>query len=156
MLKILLFLSLDDETGLVLARILDIPSVHLPTIIPTTVPPVTLMPAPGKRDKSDRRRSGKVSSKGNRSKPPPSSPVDLVQQEEKMVREKTTSNPKKQTKIQMHELLLEKHTFFSEEFELWLCKFLTIRGALKDMFYSFSCSLMYVWQLLINLVFVAP
>ncbi|KAM4904596.1 sperm-associated antigen 17 [Sylvia borin] len=74
----------DDETGLVLARILDIPSVHLPTVIPTTVYPITLMPASGKRDKSDRRKSGKASSKasfkGNRSKLAPPSPDDLLQQ----------------------------------------------------------------------------
>ncbi|RMC07637.1 hypothetical protein DUI87_17113 [Hirundo rustica rustica] len=81
----------DDETGLVLARILNIPSVHLPTVIPTTVSPITLMPAPGKRDKSDRRKSGKASSKasskGNHNKLAPSSPDHLVQQEKKMEKE---------------------------------------------------------------------
>ncbi|XP_032533747.1 sperm-associated antigen 17 isoform X10 [Chiroxiphia lanceolata] len=72
----------DDETGDVLARILDIPSVHIPTIIPAEVAPVT--PAGGKKDKSDRQKSGKSqpSTKANRSKIDPSSPDDLVQQEE--------------------------------------------------------------------------
>ncbi|XP_027509112.1 sperm-associated antigen 17 isoform X12 [Corapipo altera] len=72
----------DDETGDVLARILDIPSVHIPTIIPAEVAPVT--PAVGKKDKSDKQKSGKSqpSTKANRSKIDPSSPDDLVQQEE--------------------------------------------------------------------------
>ncbi|KAL2311321.1 hypothetical protein Nmel_003021 [Mimus melanotis] len=70
----------DDETRLVLARILNIPSVHLPTIIPTTVAPI--IPALGKKDKSDTKKSGKASGKGNRGKLAPSSPDDLVQQEE--------------------------------------------------------------------------
>ncbi|XP_027537104.1 sperm-associated antigen 17 isoform X10 [Neopelma chrysocephalum] len=72
----------DDETAGALARILDIPSVHIPTIIPTEVSPVT--PALGKKDKSDKQKSGKSqpSTKANRSKIDPSSPDDLVQQEE--------------------------------------------------------------------------
>uniref|UniRef100_A0A803V6Q8 Sperm associated antigen 17 n=1 Tax=Ficedula albicollis TaxID=59894 RepID=A0A803V6Q8_FICAL len=70
----------DDETHLVLARILNIPSVHLPTVIPTTVAPIT--PAPGKKDKSDTKKTGKASGKGNRGKLTASSPDDLVQQEE--------------------------------------------------------------------------
>lgn len=105
----MLFPSLDDEADLVLARILDIPSVHLPTVIPRTASPITMMPASGKRDKSERRKSGKASSKasvkGNRNKLAPSSPDDMVQQEGKKVRKETISNPKKRTKIQMHELL---------------------------------------------------
>ncbi|XP_041267052.1 sperm-associated antigen 17 isoform X3 [Onychostruthus taczanowskii] len=74
----------DDETGLTLARILNIPSVHLPTVIPTTVSPAT--PALGKKDKFDRRKSGKPSAKGNKgvAKLAPSSPNSLVQKEEKM------------------------------------------------------------------------
>lgn len=94
--KILLFPSLDEETDLVLARILNIPSVHLPTIIPETVSSIT--PSPGKKDKSDRGKSGKASAKGNRGKLAPSSPDDLVQKEEQKVREETISNPKKQNK----------------------------------------------------------
>lgn len=98
----MLFPSLDDETGRVLARILSIPSVHLPTVIPTTVTPITS--APGKKD---RKRSGKAlpSAKENRGKLASSSPDDLIKQEEEKVREETLSNPKKRTKIQMCELL---------------------------------------------------
>ncbi|XP_027741067.1 sperm-associated antigen 17 isoform X2 [Empidonax traillii] len=72
----------DDETGPALARILDIPSVHIPTIIPTPVSPIP--PALGKKDKSDKQKSGKPqpSTKANRSKIELSSPDDLVQQEE--------------------------------------------------------------------------
>ncbi|KAJ7402651.1 hypothetical protein BTVI_84323 [Pitangus sulphuratus] len=72
----------DDETGPALARILDIPSVHIPTIIPTPVSPIP--PALGKKDKSDKQKSGKPqpSTKANRSKIEPSSPDDVVQQEE--------------------------------------------------------------------------
>nr|XP_030122486.3 sperm-associated antigen 17 [Taeniopygia guttata] len=70
----------DEETDLVLARILNIPSVHLPTVIPETVSSIT--PAPGKKDKSERGKSGKASAKGNRGKLAPSSPDDLVQKEE--------------------------------------------------------------------------
>ncbi|XP_017670226.1 PREDICTED: sperm-associated antigen 17 isoform X7 [Lepidothrix coronata] len=72
----------DDENGDILARILDIPSVHIPTIIPTEVAPIT--PALGKKDKSDKQKSGKSqpSTKANRSKIDPSSSDDLVQQEE--------------------------------------------------------------------------
>ncbi|XP_042634962.1 LOW QUALITY PROTEIN: sperm-associated antigen 17 [Catharus ustulatus] len=70
----------DDETRLVLARILNIPSVHLPTVIPTTVAAIT--PALGKKDKSDTKKSGKAFGKGSRGKLAPSSPDDLVQQEE--------------------------------------------------------------------------
>ncbi|XP_064266416.1 sperm-associated antigen 17 isoform X4 [Passer domesticus] len=74
----------DDETSLALASILNIPSVHLPTVIPTTVSPITS--APGKKDKFDRRKSGKPSAKGNKgvAKLAPSSPSSLVQKEEKM------------------------------------------------------------------------
>ncbi|XP_051634587.1 sperm-associated antigen 17 isoform X9 [Manacus candei] len=72
----------DDENGDILARILDIPSVHIPTIIPTEVAPIT--PALGKKDKSNKQKSGKSqpSTKANRSKIDPSSSDDLVQQEE--------------------------------------------------------------------------
>lgn len=93
--KILLFPSLDDESHLVLERILNIPSVHLPTVTPTTVARIT--PALGKKDKSDTKKSGKAFGKGSRGKLAPSSPDDLVQQEEDKVREKIISNPKKQT-----------------------------------------------------------
>lgn len=96
------FPSLDDETGLVLARILDIPSVHLPTVIPAVA---AITPASGKKDKFDRRKSVKASAKGNRRKLAPSPPDNLVQKEEQKVREETISNPTKQTKIQRHELL---------------------------------------------------
>ncbi|XP_037990699.1 sperm-associated antigen 17 isoform X2 [Motacilla alba alba] len=72
----------DDETGLVLARILNIPSVHLPTIIPTVSP---IAPAPGKKDKFDRGKSGKPSAKGKSHKLAPSSPDNLVQKEEQKI-----------------------------------------------------------------------
>ncbi|KAF4804908.1 hypothetical protein TURU_003868 [Turdus rufiventris] len=70
----------DDESHLVLERILNIPSVHLPTVTPTTVARIT--PALGKKDKSDTKKSGKAFGKGSRGKLAPSSPDDLVQQEE--------------------------------------------------------------------------
>ncbi|KAL9866853.1 sperm-associated antigen 17 [Geothlypis trichas] len=69
----------DDETGLVLAKILNIPSVHLPTVIPTVS---AITPAPGKKDKPDRGKSGKASTKGNRRKLAPSPPDNVVQKEE--------------------------------------------------------------------------
>ncbi|XP_077030356.1 sperm-associated antigen 17 isoform X2 [Agelaius phoeniceus] len=69
----------DDETGLVLARILNIPSVHLPTVIPTVS---AITPAPGKKDKFDRGKSGKASTKVNRRKLAPSPPDNVVQKEE--------------------------------------------------------------------------
>ncbi|XP_030912571.1 sperm-associated antigen 17 [Geospiza fortis] len=72
----------DDETGLVLERILNVPSVHLPTVIPTVS---AITPAPGKKDKSDRGKSGKASTKGNRRKLAPSPPDNLVQKEEQKV-----------------------------------------------------------------------
>ncbi|XP_041887114.1 sperm-associated antigen 17 isoform X3 [Corvus kubaryi] len=81
-----------NETCPVLARILSIPSVHLPTVSPTTVTPIT--PAPGKKEKSDRKRSGKAlpSAKENRGKLASSSPDDLVkQEEEKMEMEEPVS-----------------------------------------------------------------
>ncbi|OWK63893.1 Sperm-associated antigen 17 [Lonchura striata] len=82
----------DEETDLVLARILNIPSVHLPTVIPETVSSVT--PAPGKKDKSDRGKPGKASAKGNHGKLAPSSPDDLVQKEEQKME---TQEPVSQT-----------------------------------------------------------
>ncbi|XP_053826887.1 sperm-associated antigen 17 isoform X2 [Vidua macroura] len=82
----------DDETVLVLTRILNIPSVHLPTVIPTTVSPIT--PAPGKKDKFDRRKPGKASAKGNHGKLVPSSPDDLVQKEQKMEMQEPVSQKK--------------------------------------------------------------
>lgn len=93
--KNLAFPSLDDETGLVLAKILNIPSVHLPTVIPTVS---AITPAPGKKDKPDRGKSGKASTKGNRRKLAPSPPDNVVQKEEQKVREETISNPKKENK----------------------------------------------------------
>ncbi|XP_059696328.1 sperm-associated antigen 17 [Haemorhous mexicanus] len=72
----------DDETGLVLARILNVPSVHLPTVIPTVA---AITPASGKKDKFDRRKSVKASAKGNRRKLAPSPPDNLVQKEEQKV-----------------------------------------------------------------------
>ncbi|XP_062369128.1 sperm-associated antigen 17 [Cinclus cinclus] len=82
----------DDETRLVLARILNIPSVHLPTVVPRTVAPIT--PALGKKDKSDTKKLGKASGKGNRGKLAPSSPDDLVQQQEEKME---TEEPVPQT-----------------------------------------------------------
>ncbi|XP_015485401.1 sperm-associated antigen 17 isoform X1 [Parus major] len=72
----------DEETGSVLTRILNVPSVHVPTIIPTAVSPIT------KKDKVDRKKSVKASAKGNRGKLAPSSPDDLVQQEEEKMEKK--------------------------------------------------------------------
>ncbi|XP_009458821.1 PREDICTED: sperm-associated antigen 17 [Nipponia nippon] len=68
----------DDKTDPVLARILNIPSVHIPTII---------SPAPsasGKKDKSAKQKSGKslLSMKASHSKIGPAPPGDLVKQEE--------------------------------------------------------------------------
>ncbi|XP_042644440.1 sperm-associated antigen 17 isoform X3 [Tyto alba] len=78
----------DDETDPVLSRILNIPSVHIPTVIS----PVTS--ASGKKDKSVKQKSGKSlpSTKSSDSKicPPPSD--DPVQQEEgKMEMEESAS-----------------------------------------------------------------
>lgn len=79
----LLFPSLDDKKDPVLARILNIPSVHIPTIIS----PVTS--ASGKKDKSVKQKSGKSlpSTKARHSKIGPPPPDDLVKQEEGKVRE---------------------------------------------------------------------
>ncbi|KAM6093522.1 sperm-associated antigen 17 [Chlamydotis macqueenii] len=68
----------DDETDPVLPRILNIPSVHIPTIIP----PVTS--ASGKKDKSGKQKSGKSlpSTKGSHSKIGPPPPDELVKEEE--------------------------------------------------------------------------
>ncbi|XP_009583764.1 PREDICTED: sperm-associated antigen 17, partial [Fulmarus glacialis] len=67
----------DDKTDPVLARILNIPSVHIPTIIS----PVTS--ASGKKDKSVKQKSGKSlpSRKVSDSKIGPPPPDDLVKQE---------------------------------------------------------------------------
>ncbi|XP_009948670.1 PREDICTED: sperm-associated antigen 17, partial [Leptosomus discolor] len=78
----------DDETDPVLARILNIPSVHIPTIIS----PVTS--ASGKKDKSIKQKSGKslLSTKANHSKIGPPRPHDPVkQEEEKMEMEESAS-----------------------------------------------------------------
>ncbi|XP_069722802.1 sperm-associated antigen 17 [Phaenicophaeus curvirostris] len=78
----------DDETDAVLARILNIPSVHIPTIIsPTTSDS-------GKKDKSVKQKSGKSASpiKARRSKTGLLSPDDLVKKEEgKMEMEESAS-----------------------------------------------------------------
>ncbi|KAK4832625.1 hypothetical protein QYF61_024606 [Mycteria americana] len=68
----------DDKTDPVLARILNIPSVHIPTVIC----PVTS--ASGKKDKSIKQKSGKslLSTKASHSKIGPPPPDDLVKQEE--------------------------------------------------------------------------
>ncbi|KAM6144590.1 sperm-associated antigen 17 [Phoenicopterus ruber ruber] len=68
----------DDKTDPVLARILNIPSVHIPTIIS----PVTS--ASGKKDKSVKQKSGKSlpSTKASHSQIGPPPPDDLVKQEE--------------------------------------------------------------------------
>ncbi|XP_064321296.1 sperm-associated antigen 17 isoform X2 [Phalacrocorax carbo] len=68
----------DDETDPVLARILNIPSVHTPTIIS----PATS--ASGKKDKSVKQKSGKSlpSTKASRRKIDPPPPDDMVKQEE--------------------------------------------------------------------------
>ncbi|XP_054125862.1 sperm-associated antigen 17 [Melozone crissalis] len=70
----------DDETALVLERILNIPSVHLPTVVPTVS---VITPSQGKKDKLDRGKSGKASTKGNRRKLAPS-PPDNVKEEQKV------------------------------------------------------------------------
>ncbi|XP_065489658.1 sperm-associated antigen 17 isoform X2 [Caloenas nicobarica] len=77
----------DDETDPVLARILDVPSVHIPTV----VSPVTS--ASGKKDKSVKQKSGKAlpSAKASHSKIGPSPPDDPVKQEEKMEMEESAS-----------------------------------------------------------------
>ncbi|XP_010184715.1 PREDICTED: sperm-associated antigen 17-like, partial [Mesitornis unicolor] len=77
-----------DETDPVLARILNIPSVHIPTIIS----PVTS--ASGKKDKSVKQKSGKSlpTTKASSLKTSPPTPDDLVKQEEEKVEmEETTS-----------------------------------------------------------------
>ncbi|KAM6417208.1 LOW QUALITY PROTEIN: sperm-associated antigen 17 [Pluvialis apricaria] len=68
----------DDKTDPVLARILNIPSVHVPTIIS----PVTS--ASGKKDKSVKQKSGKSlpSAKASHSKIGPQPSDDLVKQEQ--------------------------------------------------------------------------
>ncbi|XP_051464972.1 sperm-associated antigen 17 [Apus apus] len=68
----------DDETDLLLARILNIPSVHSPTI----VSPVTS--ASGKKDKSAKQKSGKSqpTAKASLSKTGLPSPDDQVEMEE--------------------------------------------------------------------------
>lgn len=72
--------SLDDETDPILARILDVPSVHVPTV----VSPVTS--ASGKKDKPIKQKSGRAlpSAKVSHSKIGPSPPDDPVKQEEKV------------------------------------------------------------------------
>ncbi|KAM9388217.1 sperm-associated antigen 17 [Phaethornis superciliosus] len=77
----------DDETDPDLARILNIPSVNIPTI----VPPVT--PAPAKKDTSAKQKSGKSlpPAKESLSKMPPPPPDDLAKQEEKVAAEESTS-----------------------------------------------------------------
>ncbi|GAB0177580.1 sperm-associated antigen 17 [Grus japonensis] len=77
----------DDETDPVLTRILNIPSVHTPTIIS----PVTS--ASEKKDKSVKQKSGKSlpSKKGSRSKIGPPPPDDLVKQEGKVEMEESAS-----------------------------------------------------------------
>ncbi|XP_010295457.1 PREDICTED: sperm-associated antigen 17, partial [Phaethon lepturus] len=67
----------DDKTDPVLARILNIPSVHIPTIIS----PVTS--ASGKKDKSVKQKAGKSlpSTKASHSEIGPPPPDDLVKQE---------------------------------------------------------------------------
>ncbi|KAF2981635.1 hypothetical protein EK904_001097, partial [Melospiza melodia maxima] len=69
----------DDETALVLERILNIPSVHLPTVVPTVS---VITPSQGKKDKLDRGKSGKASTKGSRRKLAPSPPDNVAQKEE--------------------------------------------------------------------------
>ncbi|PKK30587.1 sperm associated antigen 17 [Columba livia] len=77
----------DDETDPVLARILDVPSVHVPTV----VSPVTS--ASGKKDKPIKQKSGRAlpSAKASHSKIGPSPPDDPVKQEEKMETEESAS-----------------------------------------------------------------
>ncbi|KAM6098835.1 sperm-associated antigen 17 [Theristicus caerulescens] len=78
----------DDKTDPVLARILNIPSVHVPTIIS----PATS--ASGKKDKSVKQKSGKslLSMKASHRKTGPPPPGDLVKQEEgKMEMEESAS-----------------------------------------------------------------
>ncbi|XP_075620557.1 sperm-associated antigen 17 [Balearica regulorum gibbericeps] len=77
----------DDETDPVLARILNIPSVHTPTVIS----PVTS--ASEKKDKSVKQKSGKSlpSKKGSHSKIGPPPPDDLVKQEGKVEMEESAS-----------------------------------------------------------------
>ncbi|XP_035750501.1 sperm-associated antigen 17 [Egretta garzetta] len=78
----------DDETDPVSMRILNIPSVHVPTIIS----PVTS--ASGKKDKPVKQKSGKYlpSTKASHSKIGPPPPDDLVKQEEgKMEMEESAS-----------------------------------------------------------------
>ncbi|KAM6290429.1 sperm-associated antigen 17 [Porphyrio hochstetteri] len=72
----------DDETDPVLERILNIPSVHAPTVIS----PITS--ASGKKDKSIKQKSGKSlpSKKGSHSKIGPPTPDDLVKQEKGKVK----------------------------------------------------------------------
>ncbi|XP_068026773.1 LOW QUALITY PROTEIN: sperm-associated antigen 17-like, partial [Melanerpes formicivorus] len=77
----------DDETDPVLGKILNIPSVHTPTIVPSVTP------ASGKKDKIVKLKSKKslASAKASRSKmgfPPPD---ELLQQEEKMEMEESAS-----------------------------------------------------------------
>ncbi|XP_009878228.1 PREDICTED: sperm-associated antigen 17 [Charadrius vociferus] len=78
----------DDKTDPVLAKILNIPSVHVPTIIS----PVTS--ASGKKDKSVKQKSGKSlpSAKASRSKigPPPSD--DTVKQEQEKMEMKESAS----------------------------------------------------------------
>ncbi|XP_010017219.1 PREDICTED: sperm-associated antigen 17, partial [Nestor notabilis] len=77
----------DDETDPVLARILSIPSVHIPTV----VSPVTSHS--GKKDKPVKQKSGKSQppAKANTSKTGLPPPEDLVKQEEKIEVEESVS-----------------------------------------------------------------
>ncbi|XP_030327824.1 sperm-associated antigen 17 isoform X3 [Strigops habroptila] len=79
----------DDETDPFLARILSIPSVHIPTI----VSPVTS--SSGKKDKPVKQKSGKSQppAKANNSKTGPPPPEDLVKQEEEKIEMEESVSP---------------------------------------------------------------
>ncbi|XP_015729675.1 sperm-associated antigen 17 isoform X2 [Coturnix japonica] len=81
----------DDETDPILAAILNVPSVHVPTVLPSTAP------ASGKKDKSAKQKSGKSlpstkSSNGRIS----SSPQDNREKQEEVVE---VEEPASQTQV---------------------------------------------------------
>lgn len=86
--KIFLFSFLDDETDPVLATVLNIPSVHVPTVLPSTAS------ASGKKDKSVKQKPGKSlpSTKASHSRVSSPPPDTHVKQEEGKVREQILSN----------------------------------------------------------------
>lgn len=73
-------LSLDDETDPILAAILNVPSVHIPTV------PPSITSASGKKDKSVKQKSGKSlpSTKSSGSRISSSPPDNNEKQEEKV------------------------------------------------------------------------